>query len=368
MCRSASAFIVLTVLSGCSAITSTELSDSAATIKTPSGLTYFMPRKDILIEITIEEVDKALIVKDVTIGTTDAFADRSKVYVLNHGTNLLADNKLTIKVNSAGLLESATATSTSQVEEAFSNLAKAAANFESAGSKPLKCTRPGKYTFVLAVDDRDGESMCGLTVVSQPVKQEGNEHLPATHNQHADKAQSGLYYRQERAYLVTAEQLDGEDLLFHKTAVVTSPSESNTLFLPVSRSFFADSTAKFTLVDGIPTNYDQDDKSELVGALIVPAKVIGAYFAAAGEIFTAFSQNQANQIALIESEKNLELAKRNADRDLEAAILAADRMAEVDRAKADLQFEITKKKLDLCIAAVEAKNDDLIAKLKCAEL
>jgi hypothetical protein len=320
-----------------------------------------MPRKDILISIEIEEVNEALRVKDVTFGTTIAYADRSRVYVLNHGTNLLADNKLTIKVNGVGLLESATAASTSQVEEAFSNLAKSTANMglaaHSAGSQSLKCTRPGKYTFVMPVEDRDGELLCGLLVVSKPVKQEGIGQLPSTHKQAVDKALSGLYYRQERAYLVTATQPEGNSVLFKKSAVITSPSESKNLFLPVSRSFFADSTATFTLVDGVPTDYDQDDKSELVGALIIPAKVIGAYFAAAGEFFTAFSTDQENQIALIESEKNLELAKHN-----------AGRQTEIDRTKADLQFEIIKKKLDLCIAAVTAGKHDLVADMKCAEL
>jgi hypothetical protein len=347
-------YVALIVLSGCSAITSTELSDEAAKEKTPRGLTYFMPRKDIQIEIDVQELDNVLQVNNVTISTTGAYADRSKVYVLNHGRNLLADNKLTVKINSAGLLESATATSTSKVEEAFSNLAKSAANVGTASAHLLECTRPGKYTFVLPVEKPSDKPLCGLTVLWRPLTQVGGEQIPASHNQRSDKAQAGLYYRQDRAYLVTVTQKDGDNILFHISTVVSSPSESNALFLPVSRSFFADSVATFTLVDGVPTDYDQDDKSELVGGLIVPAKVIGAYFAAAGEVFAAFSTNKANQIALIESEKNLELAKRNADRDLEAA--------KVDG------IEITKKKIDLCIAAIEADKDQLIDDLKCAEL
>ncbi len=211
--------------------------------------------------------------------------------------------------------------------------------------------------------------MCGLKVVSKPLDQDDASIVPKPHRELMDKARPGIFYRQDRSYMVTAE-LQGKNgtILFNKTAVVRSPSESKTLFLPVSRSFFADSTATFKLVDGVPTDYGQDDKSELVGALIVPAKVIGAYFAAAGEFFTAFSKDQDNQIKLIESEKNLELAKRNADRDLEAAVLAADRQAEVDRTTANLQFEITKKKLDLCVAAFKAGDNDLFDKLKCAEL
>jgi hypothetical protein len=162
---------------------------------------------------------------------------------------------------------------------------------------------------------------------------------------------SGIFYRQDIAYRISAKSAT-----VNKEAILYSPSQSQDLFLPISRSLFADSTATLTFEDGMPTGYTQDDKSELVGLFTIPAKVVSAYFGAVGQLFTAFSKKNTDESALIKSDVALELEKHNAERDLELA-----------KTKADYKFELAEIKVKACKAAETAKPRDqaLIDSLGC---
>ena len=377
-------FLAFSALGGCASVTSTSLSTETE-LDTPFGLTYYLPRRDIAVEIDMADVDGDLLPNSVTITGTEVYADRSKSFVLNHEANVLADNKVTVKVSSSGLLQTTTASSTSQVEEALVELAGSAANvgglmgIKPDGKETHVCRRAGKYTFILPPEGLKNMDTgvtktqfvrCGVIISVKKLDEEFDSFQEHQDNEYVEdgKRHSGIFYRQERPYLVHARVGEENSVILEQSTIITSPNRSATHYLPISRSFFADSKATFTFEDGMPIDYDQDDKSEVVGALIIPAKVIGAYFKAAGELFTAFSSNQENQVKLLESEKKLELAKGNAERDLAFAKLKAENDAQLATAKAELQFQLAIRKLDLCIAAVEAENDDLVKELECGKI
>lgn len=354
--------LVLFFLSACTVINSTPVPQKAEA--TPDGLTYFMPRRDFIVSIEMGKPDgkTGVEVTNVTFSRTAAFADRSQVYILNIGKNLLADTKLTISVGENGLLKKSTAASTSQVEETFIELAKAAAQFElgaepAEGEPPLPdvCSNPGTYTFVYEPTTRF-DTKCGVEISITPAPEAEHDALQPS-SRVENIAYSGVFYRQEKAYLLKAEARNPTGRIFSKSEILMSPSESKTQFLPISRSFFADSTGDITFVDGVPTDYDQDNKSEAVGLLTIPAKVVGAYFAAVGEIFSAFGTTKTNEAALLGQEKDLQLAKYNSERDLE-----------LEKAKADYKYKLLEGKVNLCAEAVKQKNSALVDELKCAEL
>ena len=119
------------------------------------------------------------------------------------------------------------------------------------------------------------------------------------------KTTAGIYYRQNEPYLVTVK---GSNL--SASTIVFSPSQSSTYFLPVSKTFFANNEAEFELEFGVPTKYKQETGSELLSLLKLPADVIGAYFAAVGQVFDNFKAADTSETAALTESLKLELAKR----------------------------------------------------------
>lgn len=333
-------------LSACANTTSTLVKDEGV-----DGLTYFMPKKDFIVTITMTEPDDqgSNKVSNVAFSTSTAYADRSTQYVLQHGANWLNDNKLAVTVSEAGLLKTSTSTSKTKVTEVFEGIATTA-GYGSLMLAAPSCNKAGDYVFIFQPDMEPTEK-CGVNIDISPLPITAN--TIKAHSKKPDSSYSGVFYRQEEAYKIKAITANGN---INKETILYSPSGSETLFLPISKSLFADSEATLTFTDGMPTGYTQDDKSEIVGALAIPAKVIGAYFKAAGELFSAFSTKNTNESALIKSESALEIEKHNSQRDLE-----------LSKVEADYKFKLAELKVQACKSAVADNNQNLIDSLGCSK-
>jgi len=338
--------LLVIFLSACTNTTSTLVKNEGV-----DGLTYFMPNKDFIVTITMTEPDGKVPskVSDVVFSTTSAYADRSKQYVIQHGVNWLNDNKLAVTVSESGLLKTSTSTSKTKVTEVFEGIATTAGYGVLKQTEP-SCNNGGNYVFIYQPDIKPPVN-CGVTIdISQLPK---TTDTIKSHSKKPDSSYSGVFYRQEEAYKIKATTADGS---INKEAIIYSPSGSEVLFLPISRSLFGDSEATLTFKDGMPTGYIQDDKSEIVGALAIPAKVIGAYFNAVGELFSAFSTKNTNESALIKSESELEIEKRNSQRDLELL-----------KIESDYKFKLAELKAQACKSAVDDKNQDLVDSIGCSK-
>ncbi len=300
----------------CSSIKSTESpSDS-------DGLSYYMPKKDFVVTVNV----KSSKITKVTLGTTPAYPDLSKQYVLRHGSNYLGKNTLDVSVNEKGLLTSSKSTTVSNVTDAFKNLATTYGQlrtFSLVGTPPATgCTTDGDHIFTY--NGVGAYNACGISIVI------GKPYLsPATkkHEKPEEKSYSGIFYRQNEPYNISAT---GNGL--NVSSIVFSPSDAKTLFLPVSKTFFANNEAEFTFKDGIPTKYKQDTDGEIIAALKLPADIIGEYFGAVGSIFDSFKSKDDSESAAMSSALSLELAK---------------------------------KKYAACIEAIEKNDNDLIKELEC---
>lgn len=276
------------------------------------GLIYYMPMKDLIVTVEIGEKNT---LSSVTIGTSDAYADRSKKYSLSFQKALLADNDINIGTNSAGLLKSATSETTSQVSEIFKGLASLAGN--AAGAKSLTegptCTK-GSHVFAYKFPMPAGQAPCGVTI---NVERHDNAVTESSTKRVDDNksGNSGIFYKQEIAYLISVTY-PGE---LNAAKIVTSPSESPVYFLPISKTLFSTSKADFIFSDGVPTKFAQKADSELVSLFSLPATIIGAYFSAVGNIFNSFKTNDDKQVAALQSELALEIQKRKTKDCMEAA-------------------------------------------------
>jgi hypothetical protein len=316
-------FLALAVfgLVSCSSIKSIEEPSKGNT----DGLAYFMPKKDFLVTVTVKGGN----VEKVVLGNTPPYPDLSKQYLLRHGGNVFGKNTLDVVVTEQGLLSSSKSTTQSNVTDAFKNLAASLGPLKPSHlitktASDATCTTNGDHTFVYKVAGNYPSSACGMSI---EIKKQMTDTEKVSTSKSANAEYSGVFYRQNIPYLVTAS---GGGL--NVASIVFSPSESPTRFLPVSRTFFSNNAADFGFTDGVPTKLKQETEGEAVALLKLPADIISAYFAAIGSVFDSFKSNDSKETAALTESLKLELAK---------------------------------KKYDACITAIKTNDDAKIKELGC---
>ncbi|WP_418319657.1 hypothetical protein [Piscinibacter sakaiensis] len=342
------ALIVLSALSGCTSLTS---------VKNPAnsndGLVYFLPNRDILITVTSTSSKLA----SITATASPSYADRSKAYVLSYHRHPLAKNSIDVEINEAGLLTTSNANQTGDAVAALAGLGQLAGYVRGFGfgiqsdqaadkmnATELKkdCTVDGTHTFIIPVTTKS-QTICGdISVTIEPYDAPsavGNAADPAKKsdvesNYSTDKADrtthAGIFYRMNRAYRVSMVSSG----VLHAEQIVFSPSGTPEYFLPISRTFFSNNDAKIALANGagVPSKYEQNTDGEVAALLKLPAVILTPYFEAIGSIFTARSNQNANQQTALNNATKLELAKI---------------------------------KYQSCVKAIEAKDAVLISSLQC---
>lgn len=310
-------FVILStvLIASCSSVSSIE-DPSAGSV---DGLTYYMPKKDFKVTIKVEGGK----VTEVNLGTTPAYPDLSKQYVLNHGTNFFGKNTLDVGVNENGLLTSSKSTTVSGVNDAFKNLATSLGQLQTTNfaAPAATCTTDGDHIFTYSAVGTD--TQCNVNILITKVTSAAKGHSRPSKESH-----SGIFYRQNEPYKITATSGG-----LNVSSIVFSPSDSKTLFLPVSKTFFANNEAEFEFKDGVPSKYKQDTDGELVALLKFPADIISSYFEAVGSVFDSFKSND----------------------DKEASALASS-----------LSLELAKMKYEACLEAIKAKDNELIKELECS--
>lgn len=318
--------LILGAIAGCSSVSSGPATQPA------DGLIYYMPKKDIRVTV-VRDAGKTT----VTVGATSAYADYEKPFSLNYEKSLLARTELKVGISTMGLLTSTKSVTTPAVGDALKNLASSLGAMKALSAPPTvvdKCP-DGTFTHIysLPVDRKADDNPCGLKVdiTSLFTAAKGDA---STLNQSGGigHGASGVFYRQERPYLVHVFDAAGKGV--NTSEIVLSPSESSVHFLPVARTAFAVNTADFAFTDGVPTKFDQDSDGEIVAALKIPADVIGAYFAAIGKVF----------------------GDRKDVSEKEASALVAQ-----------TQLDLARQKFTECLDAIKKKDDVLIQSLGCGK-
>lgn len=312
--------LICVAMAGCSNLESSEVNDKVA-----DGLKYHMPNKDVSIKVVVQGGN----ISSVVIESTPAYPDESKTYLLRFKGNLAGKNSANIGVDPNGLLTSTKSTATSGISESLQNLAQAAgavgALARPASVIPAPSCKDGTHTFIFPAENLDykGGQVCGLNLAI--IKKPGQ--IPVS-DRVASSDRSGVFYRQAEPYLVS---VSGS---YNASAIIFSPSQSPTYFLPISRTLFANGEADFGFVEGMPTRYNQSTDGEIVGLLTIPASVIGAYFGAVGRIFDSF---------------------KSTDEKASAQLLAST------------QLEMDKIKYTACADAIKSKDDVALEKLGCGK-
>jgi hypothetical protein len=319
LCITAAA--LLFTVAGCASVQSTSLAADQAV----PGLVYRLPKKLIVVTYVVPEDGKP---GTATIAASGAVPDMSTRYVANFSRNLIGKNTLEIGIGTSGLLTSSKASTTSQIELILANLAGAAGSLPTLSAMRTseaapQCVSKGTYTTTYAFEDlvRDGSSrFCDLTVTAERIPGSTRPTKIAM----GSGAQSGYFYRTTVPVMVTVTY--SRFARSDERAVVLLPDLDSLEFLPVERSLFANNSAEFTFVDGIPTVYKQDVDGELLALSKLPAAVLKGYFEAIGTAFSQRSTNATNEALLLSKLDALSL-QRQRSAQCEKAIASGDAAA-----------------------------------------
>jgi hypothetical protein len=319
--------LAVMLLAGCSSVTSIRQERAGS----EDGLAYYMPKRDFLVTLTVSSEGK---VTDASFAATDNYPDLSQPYMLTYSRNLVGKNSLDVSINEQGLLTTTTSITTSGMSDILKGLATTAGTLAGTkalppdGEKPTAC-KQGQYVFRVEARTQVKEA-CDVRLGIKLLVGAGTPPKDTQPNfREADVQHAGLFYRQQRPY--TLEVISTDDS-FRKAAILLSPSESPTRFLPMARTLFANNQAEFTFTAGVPTKYKQDADGELVALLKLPADVISAYFSAIGSIFDNFKSRDEKEVAALNASTKLELATV---------------------------------KYEACKAALKSKDEEVLKKLGC---
>lgn len=289
------------------------------------GLIYFLPRRDVLLTLTVvNKIDGVPVdenhVSQVEIGTTQSYPDLARAYVLLYHKNAIGKNTLDVTVGENGLLTSAASTTKITLVEVLEKLAGVASVSSRAEKinvrQPSRITcDPGTHTFILPIPYFGRpEDTCGITVaVGPPAVTTGTDKSSdsqSSASREFPSAPSGIYYRENLPYTVT---VTGGTNGVSKAAIVFSPNQSATHFLPISRTVFSDNNATLAFNNGVPVNYKEEVDGEAVALIKLPANIIGAYFGAMGRVFDAFKGRDEKEATALAQSLKLELAKQKFD-------------------------------------------------------
>jgi hypothetical protein len=277
---------------GCASVTSRVLKTDNPTA---DGLVYYMPRKDVIVTVTLAAATApAVAAPTIKIETSTAYADNSRAFVANYRRNLIGKNQLTMVVNTQGLLESSKAQTTSNLAEIIKEMAGAAGTIGALTMDPASATAtvtcPATASVVMRIPVDEGAGIgvhqfnsypnCPIVVEIKGVPKFDSvkANVRSTRSNPRD---SGFFYRQNRPYKVHVVfgHWEADDL-------VQLPNDAPIQFLPVERSLFANNLSDLKFTDGMPTTYGQEVDGELLAVAKLPAEVIKAYFAAVGNVFS----------------------------------------------------------------------------------
>ncbi|GEM_PF-6061661 len=296
------AIFLVTMLSACAGIKSVQ---NPSNDELANGITYFMPKKDFM--VTIEVKGGKIDIDKIKLETTPSYPDLSKQYVLTDKKNLFAQSDFNFSLTRSGLLTSGKSHIRSDFPLIFAELAQMAGGIGGANGKIFIQTQPAKleckdgtHTFIYKTSG--DYSACGMKI-----KIEKNaETINIVPSPYIDnKGHAGIYYRQDIPYLMTAK---GNGL--NTAAIIFSPSESPTHFLPISEVLFSKNDADIALQDGVLIGFKQAREGEALALVKLPASIINAYFSAIGSIFDKIGKNNTSEKTAIQNLIDLELAKK----------------------------------------------------------
>lgn len=327
--RSLLALSVVSMMTACAGLKSQQADQDRV-----SGVAYYMPKRAFMLTVTTVVGE----IKELKWEVSPAMPDLTKTYSLRYHPHWIGKTTIDVAVGPNGLLGVANTATTDSATE----LKKIVAAASTAKTRTLKadeaCPRNASFTFYF-FEPAEGTRCSGLVEFRiEPVPLDSAGKAPASGHKNSprqiesNESRQGIFYRQDRPYILTAWSPRDAALT---TSLLSAPNQSPTMFLPYGRTLFAANDGKVTFNEGVLSTYKQDDDGELVALLKFPAAILGAYFIAIGNVFSAFSAKDADDY-------NLKIK--------------------------EVKLGILREKLAKCVAALETNDKPALEALDCANL
>lgn len=324
-----------TTLSGCASIRSARLPQQDDHAPIQGGLVYSLPMQRLKLTMVVADgVNGGPQTRIITVTPTAVSADRSTQYVAQYRRNQIGSNTLKVSVNAEGLLTGDNqGSSMPQFAEFLGQLGAATRSMRATGTASARggCATAGTYEWVFDAPTsstevpvvNSGMSNCGLDVTGMALGTASTgrrwKGVDTAGNGH------GYFYRQKRPVEVTVAYGGTQRKVFVHAVV---DGASQTEFLPIPRTLFAETTWKITFAEGSPTFYDVTAGGDVLGLVKLPADVLKAYSQA-----VLAGLNEKKTVASAESEYLKQLAA----------------------------LAVQQAKYDACKAAAESRDDARIA-------
>ncbi|WP_209064775.1 hypothetical protein [Endozoicomonas sp. G2_2] len=297
------------LLAGCVSFHTNNGENADAESSKMPGLYYYLPKKDLIVTLTVEQKGNSEPVYRFDFDTSAAYPNLSQSYRLNQTKQFFANVEDKYEISKSGLLNSVDVKSESKVETVLDNLTgKPTKGFV---EKPVKCA---VGTHVLVIDpasnaekspDNDGYrsagELCQFKIMYRVLKSGKTYHEPPS----LDVPLAGIVYRNDQPYAI--EIRSGTVLKARK--ILFSPTGALARRLPLKKGFFAQTDHKFVMEDGRLTHVDYTKDSELATVLTAPAKLIGAYTGALGQILSGIHGPSNERLEADKIEANQQLLK-----------------------------------------------------------
>lgn len=314
-----------TLLAGCASIHSNQVKFNP---DVPArGVVYYLPTQGLLLTLTVVEnkkkvgkVTTSTFVRTIDLQPTPVVPDLDERYALAFRRNHLGVSKAIIKVDTNGLLSGeSSGSTTSQVKEILEGLATSAgalAPYDLVGEN--HCAAAGTYRWVVdaqgnllnqPTDPVTGHllelSDCRLAFMVKPFASQTMTSVHPTSGKHG----YGVFYRQSLPMLAVVSDTAENRALAFTPSIVSKLSPTN--FLPIPRTVFSNVTWKLTFSNGMPTVYDIDAGSDVLGLVTLPAEVIAAYSKALTAGFTSRKGNLDAEAGYLQAVADIAVQRAN---------------------------------------------------------
>ncbi len=331
------------LLAGCSPIVSHVAKDSASL----SGMIYFLPQRDLLVQYEALTVNGGCR-RTLSVGVSAVYADRSEAYVAQLPASFMGHNESQLRVSPNGLLDSAVGHSRSALTEFVLSAARSTLAFDRPidDSETLNDIELGTpncpeislaWSIPIPLRSEDlGNDLAVTTTLAgerQFAYDSWNDRWAFTLEPPPDfgggsspqaraKNTAGLYYRSNIPYRIRIDTGFSRNSIT-EDLVISLPNESPTLLAPTPRSLFGAKKANLVFDAGTLTGYNVDLEGDGIQVVSLPVKVLGAVSAAAGEVFS-FRRNRAQgEAAAINAELALQ-TQRAAQGECRSAVNSED--------------------------------------------
>ena len=317
-------FLALTMMSGCSVITSRKLSIHQPSAET-TGAYYFLPKAIIRIQVLEGKGKDGQEKRALQYVETIIVPDESELLLLDYNQSALSNDSLTIQLTADGLLKKVETTVEDKsgeiivkLAEVGKEVAKAAIYVSSVGESPRVIR---DLTFSPSDFSKVNFELLNIMTGNLQIDLRPMVSLSSSNKGGDDKSAPGVCFRPQIPYHLTFRE--GKTVIEER--ILLLPDGAPKICMPIERSAFVKKVTNLTFDKGVLTEVHIEKPSEVLGFMDIPVSIAKAIASIPAEL-VQIKINYSNK------EKDLTNARR-AELEAKKALLDYQKKEQEEREK-----------------------------------